>query len=165
MGQRLTGLLTALLTLGAGAVAPSPAGAESSSVLRDLVTVEGGARNQVDSPQFAYLRELDPDLQTLAAGDAFLSGAGLTSLGPAVTLAGTTLVDVYVNGDMGDAVRRLRGLGMQVKAVSDHLPERMVEGYLPLSAATDAAALADTTAVVAVSPGETDTGSVLSEGD
>jgi subtilisin family serine protease len=149
MGKRITVLLGLLLVVGAACSA----------------TPALGAQPPADGSELASLRELDPGLQALAVGEALPSGAGLSSVGPVVTADGRTMVDVYVTGDIADAVRRLRALGMQVLAVSNRVPERMVEGYLPVTAATDVAALADTTAVVAAPGGGTDTGSILSEGD
>lgn len=149
MGKRFSVLLCLLLVVGAACTA----------------TPALGAQPPADGSELAALRELDPGLQNLVTDGAPPSGAGLVSPGPTVTLQRRTLVDVYVSGDMADAVGRLRRLGLEVEGISNRLPQRMVEGYLPLDAVTDAAALADTTAIVSVSPGETDTGSVLSQGD
>lgn len=145
--------------------APALGAGSASGALRDLVVRAGGTPRQTNSPRYAYLEKLDGNLQTLAAGDAFPSAASATPSLPPVTLAGRTLVDVYVTGDMQAAVRELRDLDMEVQAVSREAPQRMVEGYLPLAAATQVAALDATTAVLPVVNGGTDTGSVLSQGD
>lgn len=165
MSRKLAIAVCTFLILGAAVAVPGAAAALAPSALQDLVVAAGGKPDQADSPAYAYLRKLDPGLQVLAAGDSFSSGAGLSLVGPAVTLAGRTLVDVYVDGSMSAAVRQLREAGMAVQAVSDWAPQRMVEGYLPVAAAVEVAALGETTAVVAAPGGETDTGSVLSEGD
>ena len=78
---------------------------------------------------------------------------------------GRVLVDVYVKGAVRDRAAALRGEGMRVEALSARAPQRMVEGWLPLSALDDVAALDGTRAVVPVYPGILSTGSVLSEGD
>jgi hypothetical protein len=77
---------------------------------------------------------------------------------------GSVSVDVYVNGSIDDAAAKLRALGMHVAAVSRVEPERMVEGMLPVSALTDAAALGSTHALLATYTG-IDTGGTLSQGD
>ncbi|HEX3733872.1 MAG TPA: S8 family serine peptidase [Solirubrobacterales bacterium] len=133
--------------------------------MQALVAEAGGNPAQADSARYAYLRELDGNLQALAAEES-LPATPLGKLsGPAVTPAGKTLVDVYVDGDMGSASQQLRSVGMEVEAVSHTQPERLVEGYLPVDALTEAAALGATTALVAAAPGGTDSGSVLSQGD
>ena len=78
---------------------------------------------------------------------------------------GRVLVDVYVSGAVRDRATTLRGEGMHVEAVSARAPQRMVEGWLPLSALDDVAALDGTRAVVPVYPGILNTGGTLSEGD
>ena len=75
------------------------------------------------------------------------------------------LVDVYVTGDMDAARSALRAHGMEVLAVSDRQPQRMVEGTLPVSALTDVAGLASTRAVLAVQGVEANAGTILSQGD
>jgi Subtilase family/PASTA domain len=109
--------------------------------------------------------KLDGHLQALVARQKPVSAHGVTPIAPAVTPGDRTLVDVYVNGDIEAAARQLRGLGMSVKAVSRRAPERMIEGYLPVDAATKVAALRATKSVLSVFPGVPDTGSVLSQGD
>ena len=78
---------------------------------------------------------------------------------------GRVLVDVYVSGAVRDRATTLRGEGMHVEAVSARAPQRMVEGWLPLGALDDVAALDGTRAVVPVYPGILNTGGTLSEGD
>src|SRR5690242_6725303 len=51
------------------------------------------------------------------------------------------LVDVYVNGDVADAASQLSSAGMDVVAQADAGPASMVEGYVPVSRATDIASL------------------------
>jgi hypothetical protein len=165
MNRSLTVASLTLLAALAGTTAPALGAAPTSAALRNLVVAAGGTPSQVNSPRYAYLEKLDGNLQALAGGDALPATGGAALSGPAVTLAGRTLVDVYVNGDMQAAVRDLRDLGVEVQAVSRDAPQRMVEGYLPLDAATSVAALDESTAVVAAPPGGTDSGSVLSQGD
>ena len=78
---------------------------------------------------------------------------------------GRVLVDVYVSGAVRDRATTLRGVGMHVEALSARAPQRMVEGWLPLGALDDVAALDGTRAVVPVYPGILNTGGTLSEGD
>ncbi len=78
---------------------------------------------------------------------------------------GRVLVDVYVSGAVRDRATTLRGVGMYVDALSARAPQRMVEGWLPLGALDDVAALDGTRAVVPVYPGILNTGGTLSEGD
>lgn len=81
-----------------------------------------------------------------------------------VTPGDRVLVDVYVNGDVGEAAAGLRVRGLQVLATASD-PYGVVEGYLPVDAVREAAQLKSTDAIVAALPGETDAGSVPSEGD
>jgi Subtilase family/PASTA domain len=135
-----------------------------SKTMRDLVASIGGDPSQAGSARYAYLNKLDGNLQALAAHERPVSRAGLTLATPTV-VSGKTLVDVYVNGDIATAARQLRALGMDVQAVSRHNPERMVEGLLPVDAATKVAALSATKGVLSDVAGGTNTGSVTSEGD
>ena len=73
-------------------------------------------------------------------------------------------VDVYVVGDVARAADRLRALGMRVVAVSRRAPTRVVEGYLPLTALGEAAALASTRAIVPTLT-RLSSGGTLSQGD
>ena len=78
---------------------------------------------------------------------------------------GRVLVDVYVSGVVRNGAATLRAKGMHVEALSARAPQRMVEGWLPLSALDDVAALDGTRVVVPVYPGILNTGGTLSEGD
>jgi ribosomal protein S11 len=153
-------LALSLAALSGQAFAVAPA----SSTLRDLVASMGGNPAQAGSARYAYLNKLDGNLQALAAGEKPPTAHGLTLSRPAL-VHGKTLVDVYVNGDVGAAAQQLRALGMEVQAVSRHDPERMVEGLLPVDAAAKVAALTATRGVLSDVAGGTNTGSVLSQGD
>jgi hypothetical protein len=135
----------------------------ASGSLRGLVSAVGGRSSDAAELTWAYLRKLDSHLQNLAA--ARLGGRSLPGAAEreGVTLeGGSASVDVYVNGDVDAAAAELRALGMDVLAVSRVEPERVVEGLLPVSALTDAAALGETHAVLATFSG---TDSTLSQGD
>lgn len=84
---------------------------------------------------------------------------------PPIVRGGQVLVDVHVGGALRDAAAALRREGMRVEAVSRTEPERMVEGWLPLSALDDVAALRSTRAVAPVVEPVFNTGGTLSEGD
>ena len=84
---------------------------------------------------------------------------------PGTVHDGKVLVDVYVSGPVRDRADGLRGHGMHVEAVSARAPQRMVEGWLPVSALDDVAELDSTEAVVPVYEAGFNTGSVTSEGD
>jgi hypothetical protein len=115
------------------------------------------------------LAKLDARLAALAKGRPQVHrkpGAGwLVPDGVDVSASGEILVDVYVRGAMRTATEALRREGMQVEAVSGRSPERMVEGWLPVIALDDAAALDSTQAVLPVPEPIFDTGSVTSQGD
>ena len=81
------------------------------------------------------------------------------------TRGGAVAVDVYVDGGLAAATRALRGLGMRVEAVSRRVPQRVVEGRLPVGALADASRLDRVRAIVPVEGGGTNAGSVASEGD
>lgn len=142
-----------------GPVAPSLSG---------LVTALGYDAAAGGETRFAHLRKLDSHLQTLAADRLRGRDLGETARREALALSGEARrvrVDVRVLGDMDDALRTLRAQGMDVAAVSDREPQRMVEGTLPVSALTGVAGLASTQAVLAVQGFGTDAGSVQSQGD
>jgi hypothetical protein len=139
----------------------------ASPSLKDLVHAIGGDPAQAGAARYAYLDKLDSHIQELAAGkhqSAAVAG-GPTLGGATVTPGGRALVDVYVQGDVQAAAQRLRTLGMDVTATSTRAPERMVEGYMPVSEATTVAGLSTTQAVVSIIGAGTDVGSVTSEGD
>lgn len=144
--------------------APGPA----APSLTALVGAMGADASDAAAPRYAYLRKLDSHLQDLAT--AHLAGSDLAAAGKrdALTLSDgdqRVLVDVRVTGDMASAESALRGQGMDVQAVSNREPERIVEGTLPVGALPDAAGLGSTQAVLSVQGFETNTGSVLSQGD
>ena len=155
-------LLVYVASAAAAGVAPRKFDrSHASSSLRGLVSAVGGRGGDALSVRYAYLRKLDSHLQDLATAN--LTGRSGSRQG--LTMSGNSVaVDVYVNGSIDEAAGQLRALGMQVSAVSRVEPERMVEGYLPVSALTDSAALGSTHAVLATFSG-TDVGSVTSEGD
>jgi hypothetical protein len=94
-----------------------------------------------------------------AHAKASTHGVGLAPL--PVSASGKVLVDVYVNGAMRPAATRLRDTGMRVDAVSGRSPQRMVEGWIPLTRLDVVARMGMTKAVTAVQGGFTNTGSVL----
>src|SRR3954468_10574620 len=84
---------------------------------------------------------------------------------PGIVRDGKVLVGVYVRGAVTSRADGLRGHGMRVEAVSRHEPQKMVEGWLPVSALADVAALDGTQAVVPVYEANFNTGAAISEGD
>jgi hypothetical protein len=167
MHQKLRAGMLALVTTFAAMAAPALAARPARPGLKDLVAALGGDAAHAQAARYAYLRKLDSHLQELAAGQGVSAGGPLAPRlgGVKVTPGNRVLVDVYVHGDLASASRRLRALGMDVRAIGRRTPQRMVEGYVPLDAVTKVAALAATKAVVPVTGEVTDTGSVLSEGD
>jgi subtilisin family serine protease len=144
--------------------APGPA----APSLTGLVRAMGASAADAADRRYAYLRKLDSHLQRLEA--ARLDGGDLASVARREALALSdderrVLVDVYVTGDMAAATSALRARGMDVRAISDRRPQRMVEGTLAPGALTDVAGLAGTRAVLAVQGSQTNEGSVLSQGD
>src|SRR6266540_3718929 len=91
-------------------------------------------------------------------------GASVEPL-PAIVHAGKVLVDVYVKGPVRDRAAGLRRHGMRVEAVSTRAPERIVEGWLAVSALGEVASLEGTGAVLPVYDGILNTGGTLSQGD
>jgi hypothetical protein len=114
------------------------------------------------------LDKLDGQLKDLATGKRPHAKQGAGAIRPRalkVTRSGEVLVDVYVHGAMAPAANALRREGMRVQAISGRSPQRMVEGYVPVSALDDVAALRSTKAVLPVADAIFNTGSVLSQGD
>jgi hypothetical protein len=111
--------------------------------------------------------KLDARLKQLAAGTHVRAAAGRPSVQPAggPVVDGKVQVDVYVRGAMRDGAAALRDEGMRVEAVSGRSPQRMVEGWVPVSRLDDIAALGSARAVVAVQEPIYNTGSANSEGD
>jgi Subtilase family len=160
------------LVLGA-AIAPGalPAAAAHAAkpvappMLQRLVTALGGRATDAASPRYAPLRKLDGHLQGLEADRLERRAApSLTTSGLSVA-GGRVLVDVYVSGDLASAAAQLRAHGMDVREVSHHAPQRMVEGWLPVDRASEVAGLGATRAIVAVAGFGVDTGGTLSQGD
>ena len=149
----------------AAAIAPPAAHAACppTDSLQRLVAARGGDVRDAGAARYAYLRKLDGSLQDLVAGGA-PARSGLRAIAPR-TRGGAVTVDVYASGDLEAAARELRGLGMQVAAISRREPQRMVEGAIPVGALAAAARLGRVEAVTAVAGSGTDTGTVLSEGD
>ena len=71
---------------------------------------------------------------------------------PISARGGKVLVDVYVHGAIRQGAKAMRADGMRVAAVSTRAPERMVEGWVPVSALDEVAALRRTRAVLPVHP-------------
>jgi hypothetical protein len=163
-GLALTGASAAQ---GANVAPPRYAKGPASPSLARLVAARGGAASDAAASRYAYLRKLDGQLQELAADQA--QGNDLTATarreGATVSASGDVLVDVYVDGDLDRARSALRAIGMDVTAVSDTAPERLLEGELPAAALTVAAGLGETKAVVAVAGSGVNTGGTLSQGD
>jgi hypothetical protein len=113
------------------------------------------------------LDKLVGGLEELAHGKHPWAREARPSVGPVpgIVRDGRVLVDVYVNGAVRDRAATLRGQGMHVEALSARAPQRMVEGWLPVGALDDVAALEGTRAVLPVLPGILNTGGTLSEGD
>src|SRR3954470_5309634 len=114
------------------------------------------------------LDKLGGRLRTMAQGKRVQARpAGVASVqSPPVTVrGGKVLVDVYVRGAMRNGAAALRDEGMRVEAISGRSPQRMVEGWVAVSALDDVAALRSTRAVVAVQEPLYNTGSQTSEGD
>jgi len=145
---------------------PAPSPQAGLPAKARMVRALGGQAAQYRSARYGYLDKLDSHVQEVAAarleGDRVADAAA--SEGVALSPGGGVSVDVYVSGDVDAAERRLRDLGMVVRAVSTTQPERLVEGYLPAGALTDAARLGSTRAVLATF-GDVNTGGTLSEGD
>lgn len=163
-----------------GISAPSP-GAVAPNLQKLIAAEDGGAADAAG--RHAYLTKLDSGLQMLATDDLrgqpvqtdaealdaaapqASGGSVIQGTGADLTPGDAVLVDVYVDRSAGEAATKLRDLGMRVRAVSGDAPQRLVEGWLPVDALTDAAKLADARALVTVPAEYTDTGSVLSQGD
>jgi hypothetical protein len=113
------------------------------------------------------LDKLDARLKQLASGKHVRAKTGQPSVRPAggPVVNGKVQVDVYVRGAMRDGAAALRDEGMRVEAVSGRSPQRMVEGWVPVSRLDEVAALGNTRAVVAVQEPIYNTGSANSEGD
>ena len=82
---------------------------------------------------------------------------------PGVVRDGRVLVDVYVTGSVSSRAEELRSHGMSVQAVSRREPQRMVEGWLPVDALEQVAALPGTRAIAPIYPGGLN--ATTSEGD
>ena len=136
--------------------------------LTDLVEATGANGSEAANVRYAYLRKLDSHLQELAADRLENRDLSATAEDEALELSGgerRVTVDVYVDGDMAAAERALRAQGMEIAAVSDREPQRLVEGTLPIGSLTSVAGLESTQAVLAVQGFGTNAGSVLSQGD
>jgi subtilisin family serine protease len=84
---------------------------------------------------------------------------------PGIVRNGRVLVDVYVNGSVSSRADALRAHGVRVQAVSRREPQRMVEGWVPVTALEEVASLASTQAVVPVYDAILNVGAATSEGD
>ncbi len=108
------------------------------------------------------LAELGSQLIPLRDGDeeaiAATRQADLT-----VSRAGRVLVQAYVTGPADRAAERLRSAGMSVEATAED-PLPVVEGWIPVERLTALAGLSVTQAVLPVTAGGSDAGSVQSEG-
>jgi hypothetical protein len=136
--------------------------------LEQLVEAVGGQSASVGASGYRYLKKLDSSLVDVAAsrldGGKADGADAAERQGVTTSAAGDVLVDVYVTGEIAEAEKALRALGMHVTAVSDLAPQRMVEGYLPADALAKAAKLAGTRAVLSTVVG-IDAGGTLSQGD
>jgi hypothetical protein len=124
------------------------------------------------APSKRALAKLDGRLRDLVTGTSRtrirpkVGGGPTVTAGPIdVSPGGRVLVDVYVHGAIRDAAAQLRDEGMRVEAVSGRSPQRVVEGWVPVSALDDVGALDATRAVLAVGGGFTNVGAKTSEGD
>ncbi|MET0510226.1 MAG: S8 family serine peptidase [Thermoleophilaceae bacterium] len=138
--HRLTGLLAVVMALGL-AVAPAASAHPRDKLAGGLAELARGGH--------PWAKPTGPAVQPL----------------PGIVRDGQVLVDVYVSDAVSERAARLREYGMRVEAVSRHEPQRMVEGWLAVSALEDVAALESTRAVVPVYEPVLNTGSVTSEGD
>src|SRR5581483_11467922 len=143
MDRKLRAGMLALVTTFAAMAAPAVGAAPAKPGLKALVGALGGDPAHAQAARYAYLRKLDSHIQELAASKGAAAAGPVAPRvgGVTVTPGNRVLVDVYVHGDVAAASRRLRALGMDVRAVGRHAPQRMVEGYVPLDALTKAAAL------------------------
>ena len=145
---------------GALVAAPAPA------VTFERLAAAVGGRGASEQPgRYDYLQKLDGHLQDLAAsGPEGDTRAAALREGVAVSAGGDVLVDVYVRGAVSRAAERLRAIGMDVSAVSQRAPQRLVEGRIPVDELPAAAALDQTQAIVTPVM-DASTGTVNSEGD
>jgi hypothetical protein len=131
------------------------------AITAGTLAVAAPGATAAEAPGPAYVDRLADQLQPLrdaAPGDAAAGrDDGLTIAGGAVQ------VDVYVDGDAGDAAGALRAAGMQVDATAES-PLPVAEGWVPLDALATVARLGRTDAVVPVLGPLTDVGAVTSEG-
>jgi subtilisin family serine protease len=113
------------------------------------------------------LDKLGGQLRDLARGTQAPARPAGPSVGPlpAIVHDGRVLVDVYVKGVVRERAAALRRLGMRVDAVSTRAPQRIVEGWLAVSALREVASLESTRAVLPVYDGILNTGGTLSQGD
>ena len=145
-----------------GALVTPPAPSVTFERLAQAVGGRGASRQ---AGRYDFLQKLDGHLQDVAASPpAGEMRAAALREGVAVSASGDTLVDVYVRGDVGRAAERLRAIGMDVSAISDRAPQRLVEGRIPADALPAAAALDETRAIVTPVM-DANTGTVGSEGD
>ena len=146
-----------------------PRGPGPGVTLAALAQAVGGRGASQIPSRYSYLEKLDSHLQDVVVsrlGTGSVESAKVAARRQGITISpqGGVLVDVYVRGAVARAADDLRALGMQVVAVSNRAPARMVEGFLPAGGLAQAAALASTQAILsALSVAHT--GSVLSQGD
>lgn len=152
------------------------ASAVGAVLLVGALTPAHAAQQSAAAPQNsrAALAKLDTGLKMLAStatagrpvdDSTGIAGSGAKLLSGARVEDGNVLVDVYVDGSASAAAESLRDLGMDVTAIGDEEPQRLVEGWLPADALVDAAAVEGTTALVGVPEDNTDAGSAQSQGD
>ncbi len=140
-----------------------PDRADHMQALVDLVSASG----QATSPEAtAGLKKMDSQLQDLLGTRLRGQDVAAAAKGNGLRLGKTqsVLVDIYTRGGLGGATDELKALGMDVLATNAAFGG-VVEGYLPVDSLVAAAVLGSTRAFLAVPPAETNTGSVLSEGD
>ena len=111
--------------------------------------------------------KLDAGLKQLVTGKPARAKPVVATVQPVSpeVRGGQVLVDVYVRGAMRDGAAALRGEGMRVEAISGRSPQRMVEGWVPITALDELAELSRVRAVTGVVPPIYNTGNATSEGD
>jgi hypothetical protein len=167
--ELLSGVPVAVAILAVGAAPAAAGAADPSATLAQLVQDVGGRAAAANPLRYAYLQKLDSNVQAVAAsrlGTGSVASAKSAARREHVTISatGSVLVDVYVDGRPALAADALRALGMQVTAIGNHPPQRLVEGYLPADALAKAAALDSTQAILATLA-RVNVGSVTSQGD
>jgi hypothetical protein len=131
------------------------------AITAGTLAVAAPGATAAEAPGPAYVDRLADQLQPLRDGGPGDAAAGRDD---GLTIAqGAVQVDVYVEGDAGDAAGALRAAGMQVEATAES-PLPVAEGWVPLDALATVAKLGRTDAVVPALGPLSDVGAVTSEG-